>query len=166
MPVETYSLSVLFVDIDFAGLQFFYGIRDELPADALSPAVIMDEQHFNVTPRYAYEAGQTPVLRKSIQDSVPEIGRKIFFVVQEIFMLQKIVRVQDGTFPNIHKGWIIRFFDFSNHGYSGKVQSSVYFALRGKTEDESAAHSSLIRTQHPAGMIISQSAASDARETR
>lgn len=165
MPVETYSLSVLFIDIDFAGLQFFYGIRDELPADALSPAVIMDEQHFDVTPCYAYEAGQTPVLLKSIQGSVPEVGRKIFFVVQEIFTLQKIVRVQDGTFPNIHKGWIIRFFDFSNHG-SDKVQSSVYFALRGETEDEYAAHSSLIRTQHPAGMRISQSAASDARETR
>lgn len=165
MPVETYSLSVLLVDIDFAGLQFFYGIRDELPADALSPAVIMDEQHFDVTPRYAYEAGQTPVLLKSIQGSVPEVGRKIFFVVQEIFTLQKIVRVQDGTFPNIHKGWIIRFFDFSNHG-SDKVQSSVYFALRGETEDESAAHSSLIRTQHPANMRISQSAASDEREPR
>ncbi len=165
MPVETYSLSVLLVDIDFAGLQFFYGIRDELPADALSPAVIMDEQHFDVTPRYAYEAGQTPVLLKSIQGSVPEVGRKIFFVVQEIFTLQKIVRVQDGTFPNIHKGWIIRFFDFSNHG-SDKVQSSVYFALRGETEDESAAHSSLIRTQHLASMRISQSAASDEREPR
>lgn len=165
MPVETYSLSVLLVDIDFAGLQFFYGIRDELPADALSPAVIMDEQHFYVTPRYAYEAGQTPVLLKSIQGSVPEVGRKIFFVVQEIFTLQKIVRVQDGTFPNIHKGWIIRFFDFSNHG-SDKVQSSVYFALRGETEDESAAHSSLIRTQHLASMRISQSAASDEREPR
>lgn len=165
MPVETYSLSVLLVDIDFAGLQFFYGIRDELPADALSPAVIMDEQHFDVTPRYAYEAGQTPVLLKSIQGSVPEVGRKIFFVVQEIFTLQKIVRVQDGTFPNIHKGWIIRFFDFSNH-VSDKVQSSVYFALRGETEDESAAHSSLIRTQHLASMRISQSAASDEREPR
>lgn len=165
MPVETYSLSVLLVDIDFAGLQFFYGIRDELPADALSPAVIMDEQHFDVTPRYAYEAGQTPVLLKSIQGSVPEVGRKIFFVVQEIFTLQKIVRVQDGTFPNIHKGWIIRFFDFSNHG-SDKVQSSVYFALRGETEDESAAHSSLIRTQHLASMRISQSAASDERDPR
>ena len=165
MPVETYSLSVLLVDIDFAGLQFFYGIRDELPADALSPAVIMDEQHFDVTPRYAYEAGQTPVLLKSIQGSVPEVGRKIFFVVQEIFTLQKIVRVQDGTFPNIQKGWIIRFFDFSNHG-SDKVQSSVYFALRGETEDESAAHSSLIRTQHLASMRISQSAASDEREPR
>ena len=165
MPVETYSLSVLLVDIDFAGLQFFYGIRDELPADALSPAVIMDEQHFDVTPRYAYEAGQTPVLLKSIQGSVPEVGRKIFFVVQEIFTLQKIVRVQDGTFPNIHKGWIIRFFDFSNHG-SEKVQCSVAVALRGETEDESAAHSSLIRTQHPASMRISQSAASDEREPR
>ena len=42
MPVETYSLSVLFVYIDFAGLQFFYGIRNELPADALSPPVIIE----------------------------------------------------------------------------------------------------------------------------
>lgn len=165
MPVEPYSLSVLFVDIDFAGLQFFYGVRDELPADALSPAVIMDEQHFAIRPRYSYKTGQTPVLLESIQGSVPEVGRKILFVVQEIFTLQKIVRVQDGTFPNTHKGWIIRFFDFSNHG-SDKIQSSVYFAPPGETEDESAAHSSLIGTQHPAGMRISQSAASDARETR
>lgn len=116
MPVETYSLSVLFVYIDFAGLQFFYGIRNELPADALSPPVIMDEQHFDVTSRCSHKAGQTPVLLKSIQVSVSEVGRKILFVVQEIFTLQKIVRVQHGTFPNIHKGWMIRFSDFSNHG--------------------------------------------------
>lgn len=115
MTVKTYSLSVLFVYIDFAGLQFFYGIRDELPADALSPAVIMDEQHFDVTPRYSYKAVQAPVLLKSIQGDGPEVGRKILFVVQEIFTFQKIVRVQYGTFPNTHKVWIIRFFDFSNH---------------------------------------------------
>lgn len=50
MFIKSYGLGVLFVNVDFGGMLFVDGIKNQLFPDAFASAVVVNEQHFYIPP--------------------------------------------------------------------------------------------------------------------